>query len=1038
MSKHASVGDSKYSYRHTPDNPRATAGVAFVINKALINPRDYKLHVIQPGHAVALKINWLEDEEMLLFNVYAPNAREEHASFWERIDLKRRELNLRRPDFMMGDFNLTEDRIDRAPAHDDDMNATNALRSLRHTLNLQDSWRHTFPNERCFTYRANANGGQIQSRLDRIYTSNTISNHILEWKTQLSPVPTDHSLVMAKYTPKNSESPHVGKGRWTWRPHAMSNIRLLAQVEETGIQLRTDLEKLQTLNVPREIENPQTLWKKFKDDVKTLAKTSTGKTHHKITTKIKKLSEDLRSLANHPDMDNADDARVNEALMASELAHLEKIMARDQKDFVKATLANHGERLGGPWSAISKEHKPRDLIRQLKVPGSNPPQFERCSRRMANLARDYHEKLQHEGLGVPHNHPNYNHKLKTYLNEIPLNQRLSEEENQAFKWRVEPDQVRMALSLAKNGSATGMDGLPYELWKELNDMNESAHKQERDGFDIADTLSIIFQDIQDHGIDKRSDFALGWMCPILKKNDKREISNYRPITLLNTDYKLLTKVLAIQLMKYIPDMVHPNQAGFIPSRSIFDHIRLAKSIISYAEVMDVDGAIVALDQEKAYDKIRHEYLWETMKEYNLPDPFTNTVKALYRHAFTRVAINGEFSPPFQVTRGVRQGDPLSCALFDLAIEPLACKLRNDQTISGIAIPGLDEKILVNMFADDTTLYLNKNDSFDYIENLLKQWCEISGAKFNIGKTEIIPIGTTEHRATIVTSRKINLGDQTQLSTLIKIAKDGDATRLLGAWIGNEVNDLTPWERIIDLIKKDLDRWNKIHPTLYGKCIIIQAIIGGRTQYLAKLQGMPRRTEAAIQKMIQDFIWDGERAPRIALETLELPLEKGGLNLLNMRTRNEAIDIMWLKSYLNFSPSRPTWAVVTDLLLNASAPPNVSPLGRLNTYMQSWNPPTKGPRSAYLNQDIARMINTAKRYKTNLAALRIAPEISNRLPAWYHVNAKPRPLTNIPSKCLLKNHNIMTVADLIKASARAHAGDNDPHITQPIMHLRGLC
>ena len=128
------------------------------------------------------------------------------------------------------------------------------------------------------------------------------------------------------------------------------------------------------------------------------------------------------------------------------------------------------------------------------------------------------------------------------------------------------------MSLAKNGSATGIDGLPYELWKELDRTYVKAEEEGSNGFDIADTLAVVFQDIQDHGVDERSNFALGWMCPIYKKKDKKEISNYRPITLLNTDYKLLTKVLAIKLMNHIPAMIHPNQAGFIPNCSIFDHI----------------------------------------------------------------------------------------------------------------------------------------------------------------------------------------------------------------------------------------------------------------------------------------------------------------------------------------------------------------------------------------------------------------------------------------------------------------------------------
>jgi hypothetical protein len=85
------------------------------------------------------------------------------------------------------------------------------------------------------------------------------------------------------------------------------------------------------------------------------------------------------------------------------------------------------------------------------------------------------------------------------------------------------------------------------------------------------------------------------MCLIYKKKDPTEISNYWPITLLNMDYKLLTKVLMLQLGKSIEHLVHPNQAGFIQRQSIFNHIRLANAVINYAELTEEDGTIIALD-----------------------------------------------------------------------------------------------------------------------------------------------------------------------------------------------------------------------------------------------------------------------------------------------------------------------------------------------------------------------------------------------------------------------------------------------------------
>ena len=229
--------------------------------------------------------------------------------------------------------------------------------------------------------------------------------------------------------------------------------------------------------------------------------------------------------------------------------------------------------------------------------------------------------------------------------------------------------------------------------------------------------------------------------------------------------------------------------------------------------------------------IRHDYLWAALETFGLPAHFIKTVKALYQNAHTQVAINGILSKPFKVTHGVRQGDPLSCPLFNLAIEPLACELRNDPEVHGLTIPGLDKKLVINLFADDTTLYLSDKDRFDTIEPKLRAWCEASGAKFNIKKTEIIPLGTLTHRNAVITMRKINQQDQTQLDQRIHIAKEGEAVRSLGAWIGNHATDLTPWEIMLDKMRKKLEIWGRYNPTLYGKHLIIQVIIGGHTQFV---------------------------------------------------------------------------------------------------------------------------------------------------------------------------------------------------------------
>jgi exonuclease III len=113
-------------------NPRASAGVAFIINKALISPKTYKATELIPGRAIALKIRWHEAEETTLINVCAPNNRTDHPNFWESLEHERGNHGIGPPQFLLGDFNFTEDPIDRAPIHHDNEKAVDTQRDLRH------------------------------------------------------------------------------------------------------------------------------------------------------------------------------------------------------------------------------------------------------------------------------------------------------------------------------------------------------------------------------------------------------------------------------------------------------------------------------------------------------------------------------------------------------------------------------------------------------------------------------------------------------------------------------------------------------------------------------------------------------------------------------------------------------------------------------------------------------------------------------------------------------------------------------------------
>ena len=163
----------------------------------------------------------------------------------------------------------------------------------------------------------------------------------------------------------------------------------------------------------------------------------------------------------------------------------------------------------------------------------------------------------------------------------------------------------------------------------------------------------------------------------------------------------------------------------------------------------------AVRKPATYDKILHPYLWKVLEKFDIPQHFIKTVKHLYLNASTSVLINGILSDPFTVNRGVRQGDGLSCLIFDLSIEPLAAAIRNSP-ITGIAVEGAPENVKCKLFADDTMVYLHETDSIDTLEShALIPWCDVSGTVFNTTKTEIIPIGTKEYRTNLIATRKLN-------------------------------------------------------------------------------------------------------------------------------------------------------------------------------------------------------------------------------------------------------------------------------------------
>ncbi len=190
--------------------------------------------------------------------------------------------------------------------------------------------------------------------------------------------------------------------------------------------------------------------------------------------------------------------------------------------------------------------------------------------------------------------------------------------------------------------------------------------------------------------------------------------------------------------------------------------------------------------------------------------------------------------------------------------------------------------------------------------------------------------------------------------------------------------------------------------------------------------MPKHIEKALTKITRDFIWEENETPRIVLNYLHYQPEEGGLGLLDLEARNEAIEIIWLKSYLNLTTARPKWAVISDIIIDTTAPQGPNAQARINTFLQTWDAPTRGPHVLKLNDGLKRMLNTVRTYNANLTVIKLSPELKQSLPAWFQTGAEHQPINNQNAKCLLHKHKTRTIADLLITSARIKEAPGNQH------------
>ncbi|SCV67509.1 BQ2448_5120 [Microbotryum intermedium] len=299
-------------------------------------------------------------------------------------------------------------------------------------------------------------------------------------------------------------------------------------------------------------------------------------------------------------------------------------------------------------------------------------------------------------------------------------------------------EVEAALKKTDSGRSPGPSGIPYELFKALPNY-------------FAPKLLDLFNSIWESG--KMTASLAEGLVRLLPKNkpgaNLKSLGAYRPITLRETTYKVLSKVLVARLNGVLGELLPPAQHGFMPSRRSADagsHLTLLlEKLKSLGTDVFPEGALLSLDQQSAYDRVNHSWIFEVFEAFGFGERFISLLRALYdpETLGVRYLVNGFPTELVRLLCGLGQGDPLSCPVWNITFQPFLDALVR----RGIALDlqkvwpeGPRAQLTHLAFADDAVVVVESPTALSKLRILSQTWYEATNGKTNTDKTLVLPLG----------------------------------------------------------------------------------------------------------------------------------------------------------------------------------------------------------------------------------------------------------------------------------------------------------
>jgi Reverse transcriptase (RNA-dependent DNA polymerase) len=413
---------------------------------------------------------------------------------------------------------------------------------------------------------------------------------------------------------------------------------------------------------------------------------------------------------------------------------------------------------------------------------------------------------------------------------------------------VNGSDIAKAAGMLNSWKSPGPDGLQPVVWEKVPKL-------------CSILASVWSKAVEINELPK--ELQLGTLRLIPKKKGGGPIDSFRPITMLNSDYKTIAKALATKIKPFVSEAVIKHQFGFTPGKDIRTAIMIATQKIEQAEARKRPMHAVLLDFTKAFDSVGHEFLLEALRWHRLPQEFIKQVETLTSCAKV-IAIHGEIkTSPISIARGVRQGCPLSPFLFVLAIDKL---LRNIESRLGSHCGG--PRLVA--FADDVTVFLNSNPGeLEVLLECLHEFELASGCKVNNSKTVVLS-----------TSEPLQGSNWTQV-------EPGNSTRLLGVQIGPTSKENERCEQLINILKGKCRIFSKGSNNIINKTLMANCLIASSIAHHLYFRLISTKQAKRMQRELNQFV-SGKCKRFTPSETLLCsPRNDGGLGLFNMASKSKA-------------------------------------------------------------------------------------------------------------------------------------------------------